>query len=152
MEAWRIATARFPNVDGRGAALTGGRWNSPGRPVVYAASTLSLAMLELLVRLPAGEVPNDLVQIHITIPDDLSVETIGPEDLPGWNDRDRLTSRAYGDAWLQARRTVVLLVPAVAVPQERNVIINPLHPEFSRIVPSAPTLIVWDERLFRREL
>jgi RES domain-containing protein len=37
--------------DGEGARLYGGRWNSPGRPVVYTAGSLALAALEVLVHL-----------------------------------------------------------------------------------------------------
>jgi RES domain-containing protein len=33
--------------------------------------------------------------------------------------------------------------------RERNVLLNPEHPEFARITASAPESIVWDERLFR---
>jgi RES domain-containing protein len=35
--------------DATGAFLRGGRWNNPGTAVLYAASSLSLACLEILV-------------------------------------------------------------------------------------------------------
>ncbi|WP_187367146.1 RES domain-containing protein [Massilia mucilaginosa] len=35
-----------PRLGGGGAKLTGGRWNSKGMPVVYAATSISLATLE----------------------------------------------------------------------------------------------------------
>jgi RES domain-containing protein len=118
--------------------------------MVYAAATLSLAMLELLVRLPLGEAPVDLVRIRIAFPDDMPVEEIGPDDLLDWNATDRVASRRFGDAWLAERRTCVLRVPAIAVPDERNVLINPLHRSFGRVSADAPRLITWDRRLFRR--
>lgn len=37
-----------PLWDGTGAALVGGRWNSPGRPVIYGSLSYSCAMLEML--------------------------------------------------------------------------------------------------------
>ncbi len=51
--AWRIfkpkhAAAAFT---GEGARLYGGRWNSKGTAVVYAAGSAALAALELLVHL-----------------------------------------------------------------------------------------------------
>jgi RES domain-containing protein len=118
--------------------------------MVYAATTLSLAMLELLVRLPLGEVPTDLVRIRITVPDDLAVEEIAPAKLPGWNAADRIVSRHFGDTWLVEQRTCVLRVPAIAVPDERNVLFNPLHPSFGRVSANAPMAMVWDRRLFSR--
>ena len=52
LRLWRISARRFEQLDGRGAELYGGRWNSPGRPLVYAASTLSLAMLDSSLACP----------------------------------------------------------------------------------------------------
>ncbi len=145
MKAWRVAKERFAALDGDGARLHGGRWNSPGRPLVYAAAHLSLALIEMLVRLPTGEVPDDYVQIEITIPDDVPTET--RSDFPGGSAH---LSRAYGDAWLEEGRTAILLVPAIAVPREFNVLINPLHPHSRRITHATPEPVVWDRRLFQR--
>jgi RES domain-containing protein len=50
LKLFRLGTAAFPVWDGAGAAAQGGRWNPPGMPVIYAAGTLSLAMLERLVQ------------------------------------------------------------------------------------------------------
>lgn len=47
--AYRIADARYPIFDGTGDSLIGGRWNSPGRPPIYASLGYAGAMLELLV-------------------------------------------------------------------------------------------------------
>ena len=53
LRAWRIVKAKHAATafSGEGAVLTGGRWNSRGVRVVYASSTLSLAVLESLVHL-----------------------------------------------------------------------------------------------------
>ncbi len=147
MKAWRVAKERFAALDGDGARLHGGRWNSPGRPLIYAAEHLSLALIEMLVRLPTSEVPDDYVQIEIAIPDDIPTETMTRSDLPGGAPH---LSRAHGDAWLEERRTAVLLVPAIAVPHEFNVLINPLHPHMRRITHAASEPVVWDRRLFGR--
>ena len=52
-EAWRIVKTKHAAqaFDGEGARLYGGRWNSPGHRVVYSSSTVSLAVLEILVHL-----------------------------------------------------------------------------------------------------
>jgi RES domain-containing protein len=36
MQLYRIASSKHPVWDGTGAAILGGRWNSAGRPVIYA--------------------------------------------------------------------------------------------------------------------
>ena len=150
MRLWRIAARRFAGPDGRGAELYGGRWSSPGRPLIYAASTLSLAMLELLARLPTGEIPRDYVALAIEVPDDTMVEEIAPGDLPGWDAADQVASRAFGGAWLAAARSALLLVPAPAVPQERNALLDPHHLEFARVAVLPPAVLAWDRRLFAR--
>ena len=150
MRAFRIADRRHPIFDGTGAKLTGGRWNSPGRPVIYAAETFAGALLEVLVHANLGRVPRTHAVIEITIPESVSIETVRPEAIPGWDAPDQIASREFGDHWLQELRSAVLLVPSfVARGHERNVLINPAHYDFSRIIASEPEGLLWDERLFR---
>lgn len=146
--AYRIADGRFPLFDGAGAALYGGRWNSPGRPIVYAARSYPGAMLEILVH-ANGRMPRHHVAVELTLPPDLLIETFDSADVPGWDATDLIASRAVGDAWLEARTSVALIVPSVVTPPpEANVLLNPAHPAFARIAVSAPTPVRWDARLF----
>jgi len=145
--AYRIASRRHPVFSGRGAAEYGGRWNSPGRPVIYAATSLSLAMLEQLAQTGTGRLPSDQVSVEIAIPDTVSVETADTRHMPGWDALDRRASRAFGDRWLVDTRSCVLLIPSVVVPTEQNVAINPEHPDFRKVTASAPRPLHWDERL-----
>lgn len=130
-----------------GAAEYGARWNSPGRSVIYAASSLSLAMLEQLAHTETGRLPQDHAFIEITIPESVSIETLPLRDVAGWNIDDLATSRAYGDRWLAEQRACLLLVPSVIVPTEDNVLINPSHADFPRVVASRPRNVNWDKRL-----
>jgi RES domain-containing protein len=57
---WRLARLAHVTLDGEGARLAGGRWNSRGRAAVYTSSRLSLAALELLVHTDVPLVPPDL--------------------------------------------------------------------------------------------
>jgi RES domain-containing protein len=125
----RLAKAAFTQLDGEGARLFGGRWNSPGRPAVYAAASPSLAVLEVLVHLdvPAELMPDDYRLLGIEIPDDAPAERL--EDTP----IDAAARLAAGDRFLADGSALVLLVPSVIVPQERNAIINVRHPAMSRI-------------------
>jgi RES domain-containing protein len=53
IEAWRIAktTDIRKAFSGEGSRLYGGRWNSKGIAIVYAAATRSLAILEIFVHI-----------------------------------------------------------------------------------------------------
>ena len=151
LTAYRIADVRHPIFDGTGASLIGGRWNSPGSPVIYAAASYAGAMLERLVHAGTGRIPRNQKAILITIPARVSIEEWTAEDLPpGWDREDDIASRSLGDAWVESRRSTVLIVPSTVAKYEKNVLINPAHPDFKWIVASMPEAVVWDARLFRR--
>lgn len=151
MRVFRVADRRFPIFDGTGASLIGGRWNSPGRSVIYAAETFAGALLEVLVHSNLGRLPKTHAAIEIHIPDSVAVESLDGASLPGWDAENQLASRALGDKWLGTRRSAVLLVPSVVMRgRERNVLINPGHPDFAQIVASQPQDVQWDKRLFER--
>ncbi len=151
MRVFRIADRRFPQFDGTGARLIGGRWNSPGKPVIYTGETFSAALLEVLVHSNLGRVPKTQAVIEITIPDKVLVESLAPDDPPGWDGEDQSVSRAFGDRWLKESRSAVLLVPsAVTRGHERNVLINPDHSDFANITASKPQDVQSDRRLFGR--
>jgi RES domain-containing protein len=149
--AFRIVDDRFPLLDGGGAFKTGGRWNSKGRYVIYAGLGFAIALLEKLARTRIGKVPAGQQFAEIFIPADVSVEEVGPSDVPGWNDPGYGPSRAFGDTWYDSRRSLILIVPShPAMGLERNVLINQLHPEFGSVRTARPRPIVWDGRLFAR--
>lgn len=151
MHAFRIADQRHTIFDPTGAFLHGGRWNSPGKRVIYAAQTYAGALLETLVHANLGVVPRTQAVVEITIPASVSVETLKGARLEGWAADDLTASRRFGDRWLDERRTAVLLVPSVALQgRENNVLFNPGHPDFRRIRAAAPETVVWDPRLFSR--
>lgn len=128
MIVWRLARLAHVKLDGEGAGLAGGRWNSRGSPAVYTSSRLSLAALELLVHTEVTLVPPDLVACEIDIPDALDVERVEIADLPAqWRFPNHPGCRAIGDRWLAEGRTPVLRVPSAVVPEEWNCIINPRH-------------------------
>lgn len=150
LHAWRIADARRPILNGVGAALHGGRWNSPGRWAIYAAETYAGALLEKLVHTNIGQIPRNQKYIEILVPAGVAIEEVEPGEIPGWDLADQAVSRAYGDRWYDQQRTAVLLTPSVVTRTERNVLIHQRHRHFPRIRASHPRLVRWDERLFRR--
>ncbi len=55
---------------------------------------------------------------------------------------------ALGQAWLAAGRSLALRVPSVLVPQEYNLLLNPVHPEFREVsLVGEPEPFQFDERL-----
>jgi RES domain-containing protein len=115
----RICRAKYPDLEGKGAALTGGRWNSQGTAVVYTSSCSALAVLEYRVHTSVD--PADLLLYRLELPESLLVETAA------WMP-DIATSRKFGDVWANSMRSPILVVPSVVVPHQMNILLNPAHP------------------------
>jgi RES domain-containing protein len=150
--AWRLVKTRFlaGAWDGEGARAAGGRWNSVGVPVVYVSSTLSLALVEVLVHLPAG-----LLAAYAAVPvsfDDTQADALPDADLPAdWREvPPPRSTRAIGDRFVAGGRALALRVPSVVVPSESNYVLNPAHPAFASLVIGAPVAFPFDPRLVRR--
>lgn len=143
MIVYRLAKAAFAALDGEGARLYGGRWNSPGRPMVYAAANPSLAVLEVMVHLdlPTELMPDDYQLIGIEIPDTAPTERIGQTPAA------TAACRSVGDDFLARNAALVLLAPSVVVPQERNALINVRHPDMARVRIVSQDPFQFDPRL-----
>jgi RES domain-containing protein len=120
--------------------------------MVYASATLSLAALEYMVNHPdISTVPVDLIAISADIPKVARIETVGLAGLPsGWREYPAPEALAeLGTEWARRRRSPALAVPSAVVPQERNYLINPEHPDFRRIRIGKPMRFSLDPR-FRK--
>jgi len=147
---YRIADGRFPLFDGGGVAQYGGRWNSPGRRVIYGSLSFAGALLEQLARAQIGILPRDQRWISFHLGPDILIETTTPEKVPGWDAPDYSAARAYGDDWYDTQRSVALVVPSmVGRPVEQNILLNQSHPEFATVAVSEASVLQWDERLRR---
>jgi len=155
---WRIASDTPDHVahdlSGKGAEITGGRWNRKGLPAIYTASTASLAALETIVHFAAEGLPLNRFLVRIDLPDELwdarLRATAASLDV-GWNAVPAgKVSLDFGDAWLKnPAGTLVLEVPSVVVPEESNVLLNPRHPQMSRVKATKLRLWQYDGRLGR---
>ncbi len=145
MRVVRLGTDAHPIWDGGGAAVRGGRWNPSGFPVIYAAGSLSLAMLEFLAQ---GKDFDRTFLVEAVIPDDVAIDDLTDRPPPNWRELDSPTALRAGRDWLVARRTAVLRVPSALVPREANFMINPAHPQATRIRPTDPAPLDRDPRLF----
>ncbi len=151
MQIYRIGDSRHPLWDGTGAAMVGGRWNSPGRPVIYGSLSYACAMLEILVHANIGRLPATQVYVVAELPDSISFERHTAQSLPrDWDGDDPSIARRFGDQWLQEARSAVLVIPSVVATLEYNAVINPLHPNASQFVVSPSQNVIWDQRLFMR--
>jgi RES domain-containing protein len=153
MTIWRICTKQHLRnaFTGEGAAFNGGRWNSPGTPVVYAAATKSLAALEILVHTAD---PNDLIDLgYVAVP--VEIEEFMVADvakLPrNWKSYPApISTMKVGDVWARAKTSVALRVPSVVIPSESNFLLNPIHPDFRGLRIGKPVPFAFDQRLAGR--
>ncbi len=152
MRIWRICRARFADeaFSGQGARRFGGRWNSPGVPMVYSSSSLALAAMELFVHLEPNQQPDDLVSIAALLPEGEPALRLEPDDLPPrwWTD-DFAPLRAIGDKWIRENKSLAIEVPSAALRMEWNVLVNPLHPAIAEIKIEKPQPFNFDARMFR---
>lgn len=146
MTTGKRATTAFT---GDGARLYGGRWNPKGVPLVYTASTQSLAALEILVQ--DGELQANYVMIPADIPDDL-VECLDPASLPeNWRESAAKPAlQQIGKDWFTKASKPVLAVPSAVIPRELNYLLNPTHPDFDKIQIGDPEAFETDFRLLRK--
>ena len=152
---WRIATDtksyETDDLSGGGAKATGGRWNAVGDALVYTSETQALACLETVVHLNAGGLPLNRYLVAVTIPDAVwgAARTERAGRLPvGWDaDPSGRASIQFGSAWIRSGASALLRVPSVIVPDEYNVLVNPLHPDSREIGASRIRKFLYDPRL-----
>lgn len=149
MRAWRLTPSRHAGTafTGYGASLYGGRWNRPGTAVVYVATSLALAMLEVVVH--ATGLLAEHTAIELDIPDD-EPDTVEAADLADdWRDNELLT-QSIGTEWA-GTAALVLSVPSVVVdpraPGERNLMLNPASVAFTSMREVQRFTTVIDARL-----
>ncbi|MCO5095477.1 MAG: RES domain-containing protein [Chiayiivirga sp.] len=136
MRLWRIAaeTRDYPadDLSGNGAARFPGRWNDLGEPLLYCATSLSLAVLETTAHLQ-GVLPLNRFVVAIEVSDAVweARQEFAADALPAaWRAIPAgQASVRIGSGWLASRRSAILLVPSVIVPEERVALVNPLHPD-----------------------
>ena len=156
MDGWRICKQGRAKTafDGEGASRYPGRWNRKGVPVVYCASTLSLATLEYLVHLDPDEWPDDLVAIRFEVPANVAraVELVDVSTLPiDWRATpgpDAL--KTIGSDWAKAGGSAILVAPSAVTPNETNLLLNPKHPDLASFVIHPPEPLVFDPRLRKK--
>jgi formylglycine-generating enzyme required for sulfatase activity/RES domain-containing protein len=164
---WRIAsqglTWKANDLSGNGSARYPGRWNSLNRPIVYSSSSIALACLETVVHLAGDDplpFPRQLVRITIPSHHWQQRRMFANEEFSGWGSaptpehaEDWLAAtRAWGDAWLLGLESLLAEVPSVIVPEETNLLLNPLHPAHGELKAEIVRPWVYDARLLPNAL
>ncbi|MFD0892079.1 RES family NAD+ phosphorylase [Luteolibacter ambystomatis] len=149
--AYRITKTKHlaSAFDGEGARLYGGRWNSQGTRMVYAASSISLATLEILVHTDdVSMIMGQYSTIPIGIPEALILRVLS-KDLPaGWfSPEPPSATQIFGDEWIRSGRSAVMAVPSAVTNEESNYLLNPAHPDFAALSIGQAGLLRLDTRL-----
>jgi RES domain-containing protein len=145
---WRISN--YPDLSGEGGRLASARWHTEGRPVVYLAESPAAALLERIVHLGGreGRLPKTYDLLEVEVGENLEIRNLDPPVESQWK-LDVEITRTLGDAWLVAAASAFARVPSVIVPRTWNFILNPLHPEASKVRIVNVTRERFDNRLFR---
>jgi len=153
---WRIAsdtpTYTADDMQGEGARITGGRWNKPGSAVVYSAGGIALACLESVVHLELGTLPLNRYLVQVDIPASIwqrrtvfsAAKHVGWDASPAGK-----VSLDAGEKWLAQKKTALMLVPSVIVPEEMNILINPAHQDTRKLNVKKLRKWTFDGRLTR---
>jgi RES domain-containing protein len=153
VRVWRLCQTRYANeaLSGEGGLRGSARWHFMGTRIVYSSSTLSLAALEVLIRVNRSLAPLDLVAVEIDIPSSLEIERLTPSRLSsGWDANPAPAfTREIGSGWVSTVRSAILEVPSAVIPRESNYLLNPAHPQFGRIRVAGRAPFSFDPRLLR---
>jgi RES domain-containing protein len=151
MELFRITQEAYADdLSGNGSYLFGGRWNSEGYFALYTSATRSLALLETLAHTPTKMLlAKTYILLTLHLPDNLTTHQIELAHLPAtWGAADNmLATQKMGNQFLTEKKLLLLQVPSVVMPEEKNYIINPLHSAFKKVSILHQRPIVFDNRV-----
>jgi RES domain-containing protein len=141
-----LARRNHADLAGEGARLYGGRYNPKGVPAVYAAESISLAALEVLVHVEKSEIPDDYVALGIEV-HRRQIQSLSAEAarrLEGFASGETPSVEIFQREFYEHP---VLRVPSVIIPREYNYILLPGATDFdARVLWVEP--FQFDRRLF----
>ncbi len=146
---WRVSS--YASLEGTGGLYVSGRWHTKGHPVVYFSEDPSTALLETLVHIEidSEDRPETFQVLKIESSEQVSIEQVDIAKLGAEWREDLARTRSAGDEWLQSARSLLLEVPSVLVPERRNYLINPMHPEMKSLRITARYSHPFDQRFLR---
>jgi RES domain-containing protein len=144
MKIYRMHRSARAAGDSTGAMLAGGRWNPIGVSMLYAAEHLSLACMEVLVHLDKSQLPRDYVWSLTELTG--SLELLQPATL-----NHIASCQEAGRRWLSVGNQLAVRVRSIVIPEEHNILLNPNHSGYPKIMWSPPRPFQFDPRLFIAE-
>lgn len=149
MLIYRITLAKF--ADKLQASGRAARWNSNEVEMIYASSSQSLACLENVVHRNQLGLNSAFNVLSINIPDEIRIIKFNMESLPNnWKEFNQVPiTQHFGDEWIKGGDSLILVVPSSIINKEYNYLINPAHPDFSKIKILSKDPFVFDERIKR---
>ena len=150
MIVYRITKKEHSALDGVGGLYGPGRWHKKGNLVIYTSEHASLAAWEKIVHVTSFEnLPENLLLVKIELPDGIEIQSVPEKVLvKGWNHFPFARETVdFGTSFLQKKEHLALKVPSVIIPDEFNIILNPLHPNIRdcKVVSTVP--FVFDQRV-----
>jgi len=152
MEVFRLARKKYPiELSGKGASISGARWNSKGTEIIYCAQNRALAMAEILVHLSLATLPNDFVMLTIEVPDDVFIEILDLNKINiDWNVFPcTFETPLLGYDFIKRNEACVLKVPSAVVKGDFNFLINSYHADFHKIKIIEQSDFPFDKRIFK---
>lgn len=152
MKVYRLSRKKYAGeLSGKGAALSGNRWNSKGVEMIYTSESRALAMAEVIVHLSLDVLPKDFVLLEIEIPDSIPIKKLSTKKLPeNWNAfPHHPATQKLGDAFIKDGMFAVFQVPSAVVNGDSNILINPNHPDFKKIKIASQHPFLFDQRLIK---
>lgn len=145
MSAWYRAhnTSLVEYVfSGEGGLFVAGRWNHKGRKVIYCSSSISLCTLEWLAHNGLSVSGFSYFKFEINVPDSL-IKSFTIKDMPkDWEKTpSSKNTRDFSEEHLfNQNKYLAISVPSVMVPEEFNLVINPLHKDMETVTQSISLL------------
>jgi len=149
---YRIALAKHAlDLSGKGARLTGGRWNVKDTAIIYTSESRSLAAMEFLVHVSLTDIPEEIKIVSISIPDTNIPIQVDATNLPkDWRKIPAPFSLAdIGTKWVQSMKSLLLRVPSAVMMHEFNILISPMHPDMKSVNIIEEETFNYDERLHK---
>jgi RES domain-containing protein len=154
LKSYRVVAKRHAGeaFSGEGSCKYPGRFNPLSTYMVYTSESLSMAMLELFVHMPYSKHRDKINSLYCFFPCSFAeglVKALERKALPpDWDAHPiPVSTRELGRRWLDSAESLILKVPSVVNPVECNYLINPKHPDISKMIIGGPQDLNFDERL-----
>jgi RES domain-containing protein len=144
---WRLYR-HGPGLDGIGGLFADGRWHTQGQRVVYFGGSAAIVVLERLAHTDSDLLPNDLQLARFEFPEpvlEAKADEFGRLSADWTQDEDH--TRLIGSRWRLGGSSCLLAVPSAIVPEERNFVLNPEHPDAKRLRLVRKRRFTFDPRL-----